>query len=240
MRKLIFIALIVVAAISINATFSWGWGDCEKDNGEIVRKEISIDQFNKLHVSGSPTVYLRMGNSQKVEIETTQNIIDLLKTSVTDGEWKIGFNKCLNLRHGVKFYIDATAIEKLSVSGSGDIISKNTINSDDLTIQVRGSGDIKLDVNSSKINSKVQGSGDISLSGKTEVQNISIQGSGDYSAMDLTSNEAEASVNGSGDIKITVKEKLRAKVNGSGDIMYYGNPANVDSKVNGSGDITAK
>lgn len=67
-----------------------------------------------------------------------------------------------------------------------------------------------------------------------------MHGSGDYEAIDLVSNSANASVNGSGDIEIQVSESLKARVNGSGDIVYYGNPSNVDSNENGSGDITRK
>lgn len=240
MKKIILLSLIVVAAISINAKFNFSWSDCVKEEGDIVRREISIDSFDKLHLNGSPTVFVTTGKTQKVEIETTQNIIDILKTKVTDGEWSIGFKECIKTKNGVKIYVDAETIKQLSVNGSGDFIGKNTFETDNLSLRIKGSGDIKVDVNANKLTSKIQGSGDIKLSGKTKSQTIVVQGSGDYTALDLTSDVAEANVNGSGDIQITVMESLTAKVNGSGDIIYFGKPAQVDSKVNGSGDITAK
>jgi hypothetical protein len=238
MKKIFLIALIIIAGLSINATINFG--DCEKDEGNIVKQEISISSFKKLKLNGSATVFITTEKSQKVIIETTQNIIDLLKTDVKEGEWTIGFEKCLNLDKQVKFYIDVESIDKLSINGSGDIIGKNKFISKNLDLNVKGSGDIKIDVETNNINAKVYGSGDIKINGTATSQNIVIKGSGDYTATNLTSKEAVAIVYGSGDIDLNVSKKLKAQVHGSGDISYSGNPVNVDNKVNGSGDITAK
>lgn len=163
-----------------------------------------------------------------------------MKTNVKDGEWFIGFKECYKTKNGIKIYVDAESISKLTINGSGDFIGKNEFKSDKLEVQVRGSGDIKATVNVTELSAKVHGSGDITVKGSASNQTISVHGSGDYEAIDLVSNSANASVNGSGDIEIQVSESLKARVNGSGDIVYYGNPSNVDSNVNGSGDITRK
>ncbi len=41
------------------------WGDCVEEEGEIIRKELKIADFNQLQLNGSSTVYLKMGESQK-------------------------------------------------------------------------------------------------------------------------------------------------------------------------------
>ena len=51
--------------------------------------------------------------------------------------------------------------------------------------------------------------------------------------------EVEAKVSGSGDMEISVTERLTARVSGSGDIKYKGKPSIEDIKVSGSGDVTS-
>ncbi len=238
MKKLLFaLGIIVIISFGFKSIF---WGNCEEEKGKISRTTVNIDKFSKLKLHGSSTVYLSQGESFSVEIETTENIKDLLNTQVDANTWTIKFEKCINAKNGVKFYISMPEIDLITVSGSGDIIGKNKITSGQLELSVRGSGDIKLDVETKELNSSVKGSGDIVVEGQTEKQTIRIQGSGDYTAKDLRSQEAHASINGSGDININVEERLTANVNGSGDILYSGNPSEVDKKVNGSGDIEAK
>ena len=112
-----------------------------------------------------------------------------------------------------------------------------TITSDDFSLSLTGSGDIDLLVDAGTMDSRITGSGDIEISGKANELDVRITGSGDFNGESLEANNAEATISGSGDIRLTVKNNLRARVSGSGDIRYAGNPATSDTKVAGSGTI---
>lgn len=239
MKKLLFLLIVIISVTLSFKTLNWT-ANCEKEEGKISRTTIDVKAFNKLVLNGSHTVYLTQSDQHKVEIETTENIKKLLSTSVSDEEWKISFEKCLKTKNGVYFYISTPNIESLTVNGSGDIIGKSTIKSSELSLNVRGSGDIKVEIESNSTSSSVIGSGDIVIEGSTVSQSATVKGSGDISASGLKSETAEASVSGSGDINIMASKTLNAKVNGSGDIVYSGQPENVSKQVNGSGDIEEK
>ncbi|MDX1720417.1 MAG: DUF2807 domain-containing protein, partial [Salegentibacter mishustinae] len=66
-----------------------------------------------------------------------------------------------------------------------------------------------------------------------------VTGSGDFKAYDLSAENVEATVMGSGDIQISANSSLKAKVMGSGDIKYKGNPKNQDFKTSGSGSVSS-
>lgn len=238
MKKLVFVLAMVIAIISLG--FIFPLGKCEKEEGEIQRKEVKIASFNKIKLTGSSTVYLSQGESQKVEIETTENIMELLEKDVDNQEWTIRFKKCIKTKKGVKFYITSPSFEALSINGSGDILGQNELKSENLKLSVKGSGDLTLELDAEDLEVKIMGSGDIKLEGKCKSQDISIIGSGDYSAKNLKSQNANVSVNGSGDASLFVKKNLDAKVTGSGDISYWGNPETKQTQVTGSGDITAR
>ncbi len=63
---------------------------------------------------------------------------------------------------------------------------------------------------------------------------------GDIDAYDLSSNDADIRISGSGEIKISVKENLIARISGSGNIYYKGDPKKQDIKVSGSGNVSSK
>ena len=53
----------------------------------------------------------------------------------------------------------------------------------------------------------------------------------------LNTQDAQVSINGSGDAEVMASKQLTLKINGSGQIKYKGSP-NVESHINGSGSVT--
>ena len=128
-------------------------------------------------------------------------------------------------------------INDVSLAGSGDLISKDQIITNDLNISLAGSGDIILNVKTQSVKGAVAGSGDISLKGSTNNLLAKVAGSGDFNSYELNANDAEVSIAGSGDVQVSASNNLKARVAGSGDVTYRGNPT-VDKKVAGSGNIS--
>ena len=129
-------------------------------------------------------------------------------------------------------------ISKVTLSGSGDVYSKDPIKATNFKTGVSGSGDVKLMLDAETTEGYVTGSGDLVLSGSSSNFDCSVTGSGDLKAYSLDAKEVSASVTGSGDVQVTATASLKARVTGSGDIMYKGDPKIEDKKVSGSGDIT--
>jgi hypothetical protein len=83
----------------------------------------------------------------------------------------------------------------------------------------------------------MSGSGDVDLTGSATTQHVSSSGSGNYHGANLTTEDAEIVLSGSGSAQVNVAGRLTATTNGSGDITYAGNPAAVDADSSGSGTI---
>ena len=85
-------------------------------------------------------------------------------------------------------------------------------------VHISGSADVDCGTAKTKICSiDIKGSGDVKINGSTESVNFSIAGSGDIDAGDFKADTGKASVAGSGDIRCNV-ERLSDRVRGSGDI----------------------
>lgn len=239
MKKLVTLSLVL---FSVVATAQWG--KRIKGNGKIVTIERSIGEYDAVALAGWFDVELVNGKEGQLTLKGEENLLEYIKTEVKDGKLVIKKEKGVNLKSsnwnsGIVITVPVEEIESVSLSGSGDIVSKTTLKSDNFKTSVAGSGDVSLSIEANALKAALSGSGDIDLAGKAKTFEVSVAGSGDVKAFDLEADYVNARVSGSADIKVTANEEIKARVSGSGDISYKGNPKKIDTKTSGSGDISS-
>ena len=237
----IILSLALCSITSVNAQW-WGNGKKIAGNGNMVSKNRTVSDYDVIKVKGSLDVSLVAGSEGKLTIEGESNLIEYVNTEVDGDALKIYVEKgyYLKVSRGKKLVITVPFedISKVTLSGSGDVYSKDPIKATNFKTGVSGSGDVKLMLDAETTEGYVTGSGDLVLSGSSNNFDCSVTGSGDLKAYSLDAKEVSASVTGSGDVQVTATASLKARVTGSGDIMYKGDPKIEDKKVSGSGDIT--
>lgn len=196
-----------------------------KASSNYVTKELKVENLTSLSLTGSPDiVYTQKAGKPKVEIYTSDNIVDLLDIYVKNHTLYVGFKKGTRVSYNkLKIRVSAEKLNSIAVAGSGDIELANGLKTENLNISIAGSGDI-------------EGS-HISC---TDLQ-ISIAGSGDIEGNDITCEKLKATVAGSGDLKLTdVKAShTTASVAGSGTVVLSGSTEEASYNVTGSGDLFA-
>jgi hypothetical protein len=239
MRKFATLGLVVLFTVSCTAQ----WGKRVSGNGNMVTFERSTGDYDEVSVSGFFDVVLVPGTEGDLTLRGEENLLEHIITEVKDGKLIIKVEKGMNLKpsswkDGIHITVPIESINAVTLSGSGDIVGKKTIETNNFKTSMSGSGDITLDIEARSVEASMSGSGDINLSGSTTDFVVTISGSGDIKAYELQADNVDATVSGSADIKVTAKKMLKARVSGSGDISYKGNPQKVDTKTSGSGDIT--
>lgn len=235
MKRIISYSLLAITTITFSACQLFV--NCEEGKGNIVKKEVAIENFNEITLEGNFHLYLSQGDSQSVYIQAYENLLPLLNKTVSRGHWKIDFDPCVESNKPIEIFATVNTLKQLNVEGSGKVKGETTIKSNQLSLNIDGSGEIQLDLDAKELESEINGSGDIQLSGITKKHQIEVNGSGDIEAFELKSDNCEIEINGSGDVKVYVSYDLNAEVNGSGDIYYKGNVKNINSSVNGSGNL---
>ena len=239
MRKVVTLSLVVAFSVSCSAQ----WGKKIKGNGDTVTIDRNVGDYDQIALAGWFDVDLVDGKEGKLSLKGESNLLEYVTTEVIDGKLTIKVEKGVDLKpssweDGIRITIPVESISSLALSGSGDIVGKKTIKTDNFKTSMSGSGDITIEVETNSIEASMSGSGDITLSGRTSNFDATISGSGDIKAYELEADNVEATVSGSADIKVTANKMLKARVSGSGDIHYRGNPEKVDTKTSGSGDIS--
>jgi len=225
MKKIFFLS---VCALVLNFQFGCGdFSDCITPKGEIETRTIELETIA----------------DQLIKITAHPNIIDALleDSSVKEGIWDMGVEQCIRRWKKSNLQIEATmsALKRISITGSADVETIGIFeNINELSLNIEGSGDMNLQLGSNieMVETKIVGSGDVTLSGKTENSNIDIEGTGDINCFDLTANNAQVNILGSGNCNITATDLLDVKISGSGDLCFKGNPE-ISSRITGTGEI---
>ena len=226
-------------------TISYGqWSSNQKikGNGKVISEKRTTASYDGIAITGFFDVELVSGKEGNITIKGEENFLPYIKVEVVDKVLKISTekNKYISTSKGseIVIVVPFESIDQVSLTGSGDVVTKNSIKSKSFSAKLIGSGDMNLNVESNDFDVNLSGSGDMVLTGKTENFNSNLNGSGDIDAGDLKAKNAKITVSGSGDSKVFCSESLYARVSGSGDIEYIGDPKKKDTKVNGSGAIS--
>jgi hypothetical protein len=201
-----------------------------------------VGDFDEIIMRVSGKVLITQGNKNEVILEGDEDLLEEIETEVRGGRLSIKNERerwwsSSRRRERLTVYITVKKLRGAYISGSGDIVSQNTLKTDDFTASIAGSGDIEIALEADYVEAKISGSGNIELSGSSDRARLSISGSGKYVADKLEVGDYRVSMSGSGRGSINLNGDLDVRISGSGKIYYMGNPTSVNSSVSGSGSV---
>lgn len=244
MKKVLLVLAVITLSFQTAEAQWWKGGKEIKGNGNMTTQTRNVSDYDHVALLGSMNVELIAGKEGKIRVEAEENLQEYILTTVNGERLQISVEKGYSLNpsrnNSIKITVPFETLDAVTLTGSGDIYSKDEIKAENFEIKMTGSGDIKLPVTAKNVRAGITGSGDISLRGSARDLDCKVTGSGDISAFDFKCEKVSATVTGSGDIQVYASEEIRATVPGSGDIEYKGNPKKENFKTTGSGDITKR
>lgn len=175
------------------------------DNSEISEELRPIGNFKEITMSTVADIYFyQEKGSPTLTIKGEKEMVDLIKTSTENGVLKIyttekDFNN--NGKKRVKIELSAPSVEKISVTGVGDVYMENPVSLDNLHLRLSGVGNMyikKLSCN--ELSVSLSGVGNIDLAGKCKYANLKMQGVGHIDCRRLTG-QTTSKATGVGSIK---------------------------------------
>ena len=225
MKKIVFsliMAAVTLSACNINFHESHSGKPIKTENRE-------AKNFERIQLIGSPTLYYTQGDTTSILVEAPKDLLEYVETEVK--------NNCLTVRirneagsvirqlsipdmDEVKIHVTSPDLIEATLSGSGDFISRGLLDTDNLKLELKGSGDMTFqDIICDHINTTLVGSGDLDIFHDGVQQTvILLKGSGDIKADFQRCGEVSGELRGSGDITLTGNvHKMQKTVLGSGD-----------------------
>ncbi|WP_407427818.1 GIN domain-containing protein [Arcticibacter sp.] len=190
-------------------------------DNNVISEVRDVSGFERVEAGGANNVHIVYGQSFKVELKGSSNLVQAYETKVD--------NKTLILRYRDDVHVDDDDVEVfvtlpllngVTLSGSGDIDIRGEFpEAKKFIVNIDGSGDINISESFTCISLEA----DISGSGKAELTN-------------LETVRSTIVISGSGDAYVHAEEELDVRINGSGTVYYKGSPR-VKSDINGSGQV---
>jgi hypothetical protein len=187
-------------------------------SGKLVSESRVVGTFNGIQVTNFAKVFITQDTVESLRIESDDNIIDRVLTSVNNNTLIVGLRDGSYNKVTVNVYASMKSINRLESTGAADFSSTNSIRADSLLY-------------------KVTGSGSLTISGTTNYESIEIIGSGAVHNFNLISSFCTISISGAGNVEANVTQQLNAVIAGTGNITYDGNPAVVHQTISGIGVI---
>ncbi len=210
--------------------------NCVKGSGNVTSESRVLSDFNKINIYANVNLYIRQNDNYSFDIEAEDNIIPHIKTKIKGDELIISTRTCIFNHKPVNIYVSAPEFRRITLSGSGKIISENMLSGDKLDLMLNGSGKIDVELNIYKLYTELTGSGKVYLKGNAYSHKIMLSGSGVINALELETDDTFVNLSGSGICRINSNEKLKINISGSGIVEYTGSP-DTQSNVSGSGKI---
>jgi hypothetical protein len=214
----------------------------EKAEPKRTSEKREVPSFTRITMAGIGDLVIHQGEREGVELEGSTDILPYVTTQVTNGTLHIeqkprGWLESFKAG-GTPFiaHLYLKTLEEVTLSGQGNLTSDKTIESQNLTIKVSGSGKVNLTLEGNEFTASIAGSGQYDLKGKVNNQNIQISGTGSYYASNLLSNHTSIDIRGSGQVEVNVQKQLNVIITGAGTVRYLGSPQ-VTQKLFGAGKI---
>lgn len=206
------------------------------------RETRNVDTFNKIAFRLPGKVYVRQGDTQKIEIEASKDLLSKIETEVEGSKLIIHSPGKWNWKgdERITAYITVKNLEGLSVSGSGDLIGEGKFNTGDMDLNVSGSGSLKVELASSgEVEADVSGSGELLVTGSCKNFDSDVSGSGRVVADMAVSGDADFTISGSGKIEARGRaSEVSTTISGSGKVLGSNFEVNrCDVRISGSGDV---
>jgi hypothetical protein len=201
-------------------------------------RSFPVGAFEKLILSGSPDVDVRVGPAASVVATGDAADLDRLDIRVEGDTLVIGTKRgswSWSSRKGVRIAVTTPKISGAVISGSGDMAIDRV--KGPFSGRISGAGDMRLpSLDTSTLALAISGSGTMLAGGSCGSGEIRISGSGDIDATRLTCTSLQVAITGSGNVNARATGTANLKVTGSGNIALAGG-ARCTTSSTGSGTI---
>jgi hypothetical protein len=214
-------------------------GKCFSGEATIVRKSVEVEgNITRLFIEGEAEIYLKYDDTQFIEFEFPENLVDDIEFIYDSGNYTIKNHVTCKWRkehYAPKFIISLPYVSRIDILDNATIACIDTLRYNYLKFYSYGPGDLDLKVNMKNLNVQGDYVADIFVNGKVENLTLLYKLHGRFFGQDLESANINVTHNGENDLHINPLQKLNAKLTNFGNLKVYNNPTELTVSEEGKG-----
>lgn len=234
-NKTLLLLLTIFTLASCHSSIDFGG---KKGNGKIIKQTRTItENFDKIEVSTGIDLIISQNDGISVEVETDENIQELISTTVQNGVLTVTSNASYDTYNSPIVRANIPIISGLKSTSGSTIKSGNTLKTTSLIVDSSSGSEISLDVEADYISLESSSGSEIEVTGKAlKVETSSSSGS-DIDAGNLMANEVTAQVSSGSSTKVYPIVSLKGRASSGGDIRYKNVPKKLEKDESSGGSV---
>lgn len=237
MKKLIYIIAFLFLIFSCDSENA---NDCFQKTGSLIKKEITVDAFDKISVNRDIELIVKEGSTQKVSIETGKNLMNDVTATVVDGRLTLTDNNTCNYvrDYGItKVYITSPSITEIRSSTQYDVRSDGVLSYPSLTVLSEDfhapdtftNGNFRLQIDNNSFRVVFNNLSNCFISGKTNSLNITFAaGTSRFEGRYLVAQQVTIWNRSSNDMIVNPQQSITGKISGTGNVIAVNKPTTVN------------
>lgn len=206
-------------------------------NGKVVKEERNVSGFNEITVSTGIEVLINQDSSEKVVVETDENIQKILKTEVHGGKLKIYLEEGIQHAKELKVYVTVKQISSMAANSGSEVKSVSKITSENLAIHSSSGSEVKMEVACSQLEVDSSSGSELNVSGTSQFIKAESSSGSELDASGLVAEKCDASASSGSELSVHVTREIKANSSSGSDINVHGNPSVRDTNSSSGGDV---
>ncbi|MAO11252.1 MAG: hypothetical protein CMC07_10300 [Flavobacteriaceae bacterium] len=215
--------------------------NCFQAAGDIIQEEFTVDAFDKITVWERTQLFVKQGETQKVVVETGENLLNDIEVRVKDGVLNLRNNNGCNLvrDYGLtKVYVTTPNVSTIRNSSGLAVESIDTLSFPNLVLISEDQesedafhidGDFKLDLQVRNLQIVANGLSNFFLTGTADKANFGIfAGDARIEAENLIIEELMLFHRGTQDMIVNPQNAIRGKIVSLGNVIAKNRPPIVE------------
>lgn len=213
--RLLFIATAVLAigfSSGCTAVFQSTPG-----SGVAATETRTVEDFHAIQCSGTSNVFVTVGGEQSVSVTFDDNLLEIVRTEVSDGKLRISTDGNYSSSIGMKVEISVPSLDEVIASGVSEINVDNA--------------------SSPKFNVTVSGVGKAKIVGEVDQLDVSASGTSSAKLADLKAKLVTVDTSGTSGAEVFATDSVDADASGTSNISVFGNPTSFEKDTSGVANI---
>jgi hypothetical protein len=233
--------LVIVMALSLGLTGCLNIGNSVntvKGNGNILTENRQVSGFDRISVAGAGKIVLVKAEEESLSIETDENLLPLIQSSVRGGCLHLGpENVSMSPSRSIHYILKYKHLNALTCSGAIHA-EGSQIESESLDLRLSGASSVKvLDLKTDRLMADISGATHVEIGGKAREQKVGLSGASKYQAGNLDSETVRLDCSGASSVTLWVRNHLTAHLSGASSLDYFGAPQHSECHTSGASHV---
>ncbi len=223
--KILIITLSVTILFMFSMVFWINWylkENMVRKSGEDVTVNMSLNQFDKINITGNFMVNLHEGINPEVKMKVDKNFKDLISISVQNKTLMI---QSVNVVQTFGAVIDITYadIKVINLIGGVNLTADN-VDMSELLVKCDAGSSLLMDGKFNNLTCIVSNGSFLEVSGNTVNGTLTALNGSSIQAVDLQIDTCYVSANGGSTVSVFAKDILEVEASGNSVVTYSGTP----------------